>query len=129
MNSQSHVLENGLPPPPIPHRLRELLADYPQHIDRLQESLNSVVDGPRRVKGSPHRVFEVAIWALEGQLDAFIREAQEELEKAKASGLAAHVSRSDAKYSLMLRSRSGNAGMKGLHDLWRFFEEHQEALA
>ena len=53
MDDQVETLSNGLPLPPIPQRLREMLKDYPGHLVRLQEVLNSVVDGPDRAKGSP----------------------------------------------------------------------------
>lgn len=110
--------------PPVPKKLREMLRDYPGHIDRLQEQLNSVAEEPRSV--SPK--FEVAIWMLEGQLDEFIREAQTELEASQTTGDAEAIARAEAKESLMFRARSGNGGMKGLHDLWEYFKENKDAF-
>lgn len=62
--------------------LREMLKDYPEHIERLQEALNSVVERP--MKGTPPP--EVAIWELEGTLETFVSEAREELRAGEESG-------------------------------------------
>lgn len=35
-----------LPPPPVPERLREMLKDYPEHVDRLQAALTDYVLKP-----------------------------------------------------------------------------------
>jgi hypothetical protein len=128
MNDQIEKLSNGLPPPPIPQRLREMLKDYPEHLERLQEELNSVVDGPDRAKGPLHYTFEVATWALEGQLGTFVHEAQDELEAAQASGDAGAVARAREKEFLMGCARSGSNGMYKLDEIWDYLEEHKEAL-
>ena len=103
MNDQTKLLSNGLPPPPIPQRLREMLKDYPEHLVRLQDVLNTVVDGPKKAKGSPDYTFEVATWALEGRLGTFVHEAQDELEAAQASGDAEAIVGAKAKEFLALR--------------------------
>ena len=128
MNDQVEKLSNGLPLPPIPQRLREMLKDYPGHLVRLQEVLNTVVEGPMKAKGSPDYTFERATWRLEGRLETFIHEAQDELEAAKANGDAEAIARAEAKEDLMFRACSSNGGMRGLHVLWDYFEEHKEAL-
>jgi hypothetical protein len=46
MNDQINLLSNGLPLPPIPPRLREMLQDYPGHLHQLQEDLNYTFVGP-----------------------------------------------------------------------------------
>ncbi len=71
-----------VPPPPVPAPLREMLKDYPGHIERLQEALAEV----QIKKSSGVDPFERAIWALEGRLGTFISEVHEELEATKASG-------------------------------------------
>jgi hypothetical protein len=114
----------GLPHPPVPKKLQEMLHDYPEHIDRLQEQLNSVAEEPSSVTPK----FEVAIWMLEGQLDEFVREAQTELEAIQATGNAEAIAQAEAKESLMFRARSSNGGMKGLHDLWEYFAENKDAF-
>ena len=102
--------------------MREMLKDYPGHIERLQEVLNTVVEQPS--KATPP--FEVAIWVLEGGLETFIFEARDELEAAKAHGDSDAISHADEKLRLMFRARSGNGGMKGMHDLWEYFEKNKE---
>jgi hypothetical protein len=128
MNDEINLLSNGLPLPPIPLRLREMLQDYPGHLARLQEVLNMTLDGPRPARGSVNNVFEQMIWALEGRLETFIHEAQDELETAQASGDAEAIVRADAKLRLMFRSRSSNGGMNNLEEIWSYLEMHQETL-
>jgi hypothetical protein len=111
-------------PPPVPQGLREMLKDYPGHIERLQEVLNTVIDDP--LSGTPP--FEVAIWVLESRLGAFISEAREELEAAETSGDAEAIARAKEKEGLMRRARSGNIGMKRLDELWNYFETHKGAF-
>jgi hypothetical protein len=120
------ILPNGLPPPPVPQRLREMLKDYPEHIHTLQEDLNKVAS--KRHPGVDP--FDVAIWMLEGSLGTFISEARAELEAAQASGDAGAIERAEAKESLMFRARSGNGGMRlGLmDDLWNYFESNKGAF-
>jgi hypothetical protein len=128
MNDQINLLSNGLPFPPIPQRLREMLKDYPGHLHQLQEDVNYTFDGPRPARGSVNHVFEQIIWALEGCLDAFIREAKDELEAAHASGDAEAIARAEAKASLMRRSRSGSNGMLNLSELRAYLTQHQEVF-
>lgn len=128
MNRDSNQLEtllsNGLSPPPIPQRLRELLKDYPGHLARIQEDLNDLV--LNHAKSIP--LFEQAIWDLEGRTDAFVREAQAELEAAQAAGDADTIARAEAKASLMRRSSNPNVGMGNLDELWSYFKEHAEFI-
>jgi len=112
------------PPPPVPKTLREVLKDYPEHIERLQQQLNCVAEELRSV--SPK--FEVATWMLQGQLEEFIREAQNELEVAREGGNSSMIAMAEEKEVLMFRARSSNGGMKGLHDLWDYFEENKDAF-
>lgn len=124
----AQTLSNGLPPPPIPQRLREMLQDYPGHLARLQEVLNYILEKPRIAKLTPHDAFEEATWALEGRTDAFIREAQAELEAAQEAGDADVIARAEAKASLMRRSGSPNGGLKGLHELWDYFVANKDSI-
>lgn len=120
----SMMLPNGLPQPPIPQRLRELLKDYPGHLARIQEDLNDLILD--HAKSVP--LFEQAIWDLEGRTSAFIREAQVELEVAQETGDAEVIALAEAKASLMRRAADPNGGLKGLHELWDFFQLHKELL-
>jgi hypothetical protein len=85
------------PYPPVPAKLREMLKDYPEHIERLQNALNSVKD--RRIKSIPP--FEAAAWALEDTLAWFIREARIELADAEASSDPQAIARAQGKEKLM----------------------------
>lgn len=104
--------------PPVPAKLREMLSDYPEHIKSLQEALNSVSN--RRMKSLTP--FEDAVWKLEDCLDGFINDAQGELTSAQASGNGQSILMADEKFKLMFRARSGNYGMKGLHELRDYFK-------
>lgn len=103
--------------PPVPAKLREMLKDYPDHIEQLQQALNSVKN--RRIKSTPP--FEAAVWALEDKLDGFIREARIELADAEASHNPQAVVRAKAKEQLMFTS-SHKRHWLGDESLHAFFE-------
>lgn len=60
-----------VPQPLVPTKLRELLKNYPGHIARLQEVLTAAAEEP---EGAPR--LEYTIWALEGRLSTFGKEAR-----------------------------------------------------
>ncbi|MFA0925109.1 hypothetical protein ACDH50_19245, partial [Xanthomonas fragariae] len=93
--------EKPIPPPPVPQKLREILKDYPELIQRLQDVLDAYVQRPFKLMP-----FDGAIWALEGRLGSFISEAREELESAKSSGDAAAIGKAQEKELLMFRASS-----------------------
>ncbi|WP_294994419.1 hypothetical protein [uncultured Stenotrophomonas sp.] len=105
--------------PPLPAKLREMLKDYPEHIQALQKCLISVLD-ENPVLTHP---FEMAVWFLEDCLTSFIIEASSELDTANAASDADAILRAEQKLRLMFRARSGNGGMKGMHELWDYFHE------
>lgn len=109
-----------LPPPPVPQQLREMLKDYPEHIDRLQQSLNRLVAKPRHGIG----LFEQAIWVLEGEFGAFMSEARAEIKAAEAGGDAQGIQKAKDKEFVMGYAR-GNMWMP---DLRAYFEVHKEAF-
>lgn len=88
--------------PPVPNGLRDMLKDYPDHIERLQQALNWTIEHPSAATPP----FEVAIWALEGRLETFISEARDELDAAEALGDAEAIARADRKLDLMFSCRS-----------------------
>jgi hypothetical protein len=118
------ALANGLPRPPIPLRLRELLKDYPGHLARIQEVLNRVVLD--HAKSVP--LFEQAIWALEGRTSAFIREAQAELEAAQETGDADAIARAEFKEGLMFSARSVNDGLGDLSEVRDYLLAHKDRI-
>ncbi|RMH89102.1 hypothetical protein EBB59_10945 [Lysobacter pythonis] len=100
-----------------------MLRDYPEHIVRLQEVLNSAID-PTKTHLMP---FDEAIWALEGALEAFIDEARDELQAAEASGDPVAIERAKAKKFLM-----GQTCFKGRwigdEALWVYFQTNKDAF-
>lgn len=108
--------------PPVPIRLREMLQDYPEHVERLQEVLNHLIEKPAHGVDS----FDAAIWSLGARLEAFIHEARTDLEVAEASGNAAAIAKASDKLRLMSRASSRNGGMRGLHELRAYFDANKE---
>ena len=118
------TLANGLPVPPIPQRLRELLKDYPEHLARIQEDLNDLVLD--HAKSIP--LFEQVIWDLEGRTSAFIREAQVELEAAQEAGDADAIARAEVKEELMFSARSVNDGLGDLKEVRDYIQAHKDRI-
>jgi hypothetical protein len=91
---------SDLPLPPVPQSLRELLKDYPEHIQILQNDLIRIASNP--YKGTP--LFEQALWVLEDALEAFAVKAQGELRAAEATGDAEAIARAEEKRKLMFKA-------------------------
>lgn len=68
--------------PPVPIKLREMLALYPDLIERLQDVLVYSAERSRKIRLMP---FDDAVSMLEGQLEEFISEARTDLSMAEAS--------------------------------------------
>lgn len=96
-----------------------MLKDYPELIERLQERLNDLMAKPGRGVG----LFDQAIWALEGRMDSFHSEAQEEIKAAEASGDANAIESAKKK-----RSAIGTASMNTgtMDDLWEYCEKWEK---
>lgn len=109
--------------PPVPARLREMLKDYPEHIERLQEVLNQSIDRSHKVPLMP---LDEAIDALKGKLEKFTTEARNELAAANASGTPEEIARADEKLNLMLMARSSGGGMLSISDLTAYFANNSE---
>ncbi len=112
------TLPDGLPLPPVPKGLREMLKDYPEHIERLQAVLRTVLEEPSRVTPP----FEVAIWMLKGALGEFIEEARGEVAVAQANGDSAAIEKAKAKKFVFGAAR---ADMGVLSELRTYFNAHQ----
>lgn len=106
--------------PPVPQKLREMLKDYPEHLQTLQAALNSAVEKPSN--GIP--LVEQATWALEGTLTRFAVDAREETNLAELGGDPVAIAQAKAKERLMFQASSSNGGMRlGLmDDLWDYLE-------
>lgn len=117
------TLSNGLPPPPIPLRIQEYLKDYPGYLARVQEALNKVLEDPVFGRGSVSMVYEQVTWALEGVLGVFVRDADQELRIAEASGDAEAIAK--AKEKDLLVGRASINGMRGMHELSQYLEKYE----
>ncbi|MGO1002340.1 hypothetical protein [Lysobacter sp. CA196] len=117
-------MENRLMPPAVPAKLQELLQDYPEYIDRLQNAL-----APFAVPKLRLQPFDDAIWALESVLDGFVDEANYELDAAQSTGGVEEIERAKEKRRLMLLAQSRGAGLSGrsLQGLWEYFQQNKEA--
>ncbi|MFA1261874.1 MULTISPECIES: hypothetical protein [Xanthomonas] len=109
--------EKKLLPPPVPQSLRELLADYPELIQSLQEVLDAYIKKPYILMP-----LEGAIWALEGRIGSFMSEAREELEAAYASGDPAAIEKAEKKDFAVGCSR---LNMGPMADLASYFDGAQ----
>ncbi|WP_057918388.1 hypothetical protein [Lysobacter antibioticus] len=118
------IFKAKLTPPEVPPRLRELLKDYPGHVERLREVLEKFAEPKPRLQP-----FDEAIWALESVLDGFVDEANVELHEAEASNCAEAIRRAQQKRQLMLSAQSRGVGLAGesLQGLWDFFETNRRA--
>ncbi|MDQ7290580.1 MULTISPECIES: hypothetical protein [Stenotrophomonas] len=105
--------------PPVPAKLREMLKDYPEHIERLQEVLNRSVERSRQIPLMP---FDDAISALDGRLGTFVMEARAELAAAEKSADPKAMAQAHEKERLMSFARSRNIGMAEIDDLWEYFK-------
>lgn len=104
-----------MPPPPIPQGLREMLKDYPEHIQRLQAALIDYMQKPFRLMP-----FDGAIWALEGRLETFVSEARQELRAAEASGNVEAIKQAKSK---KITFGAACADMGLLSDLQAYFSD------
>ncbi len=86
--------EKPIPPPPVPQKIREILKEYPDYIQRLQCALDRYAKNPDLLMP-----FDAAIWILEAHFDSFFSEAREELNAAKSSGDPEAIEKANKKYS------------------------------
>jgi hypothetical protein len=108
-------------PPPVPQRLREMLKDYPKHLERLQEVLNHVI----QTSSAGVEPFDRAIWVLESRLGTFVSEAREEVQQAESDGEAIAIEQAKAKESLMSRARQKRHWIAD-DALWSYFQENKD---
>lgn len=80
------------PPIPVPQKLREFLADYPECIAEIEQRLARYSEKP-----DPLMPFDGALWALEGVTERMMLEARELSEQARERGDAALAEAAKAK--------------------------------
>lgn len=110
------------PLPPVPQKLREMLAEYPGHIQILQDDLIEVAN-----KKSPTPPFERAVWTLEDAMSGFVSAARKELKDAQATGDAEAIAKAEAKERLMSRAAWKHIWLSD-DALWEYFQKNKDAF-
>jgi hypothetical protein len=107
--------------PPVPKVLQEALQDYPELIAELEAGLKTVGRAPGMSKAQRTDQLERAFWRLEGDMDAFVEQAGDEVAAADAAGDASHGANARRKLHLLrLHRRDGG------DELMRFFAWGQD---
>jgi hypothetical protein len=115
-----------IPPPPVPPRMREMLKDYPEMIEDVQDELNYIVDVMLECDGGVPP-FEHAVWRLQDTLGRFLDEAKGELARGNANGDLEAVKRAEKRIDLIWRVRGDRAwNDDGDQSLWSYFQNHRE---
>lgn len=114
---------SSLPIPPVPQRLREMLDEYPGHIERLQEVLSHVI----RTSSAGVDPFDRAIWALEGRLEAFVSEAKNERLAAESDGDPQMIAKAVEKEKTMSMARPKRQWISD-EALWAYFQQSKDDL-
>ncbi|WP_369936392.1 hypothetical protein [Xanthomonas tesorieronis] len=109
-----------LPPPPVPQKLQEILREYPEKIQKLQDVLNNYCKNP-----NPLMPFDGAVWILQDTLGSFISEVRDELKDAKANGDPLVIENAKRKDFAV---GSALLNMGGMSDLHAYFEQNGSAL-
>jgi hypothetical protein len=112
-----------LAPPPIPQRLRDVLKDYPEHLEQLQQALNAFVEHPEP-KLDP---FEEAAWVIESTFDALVIDALAEEKAAEASGDPTAIAKASAKCEAMAIASSKRTWL-GDGTLRDYFQANRDAF-
>ncbi len=115
------------PAPPVPVPLRQLLADYPQHIRKLASDLDWMVRTKLLRSANAIPPFERAVWLLEGTLAGFVADAEDELESARAFGDpdAIHAARTRLQAIAGARRKENWIADDAL---WDYFQIHESAF-
>ena len=108
----------NFPPPPVPRTVRELLKDYPELIEELQDGLTKSHYGPLGALS-----FDSAIWLLEGTFDAIWGDADKEAEQATAQRDSEAAEQAKRKRVTISKAR------RSIHaddDLWNYFKTYEK---
>ena len=106
------------PPIPVPQKLREFLADYPECIAEIEQRLARYSAKPSKLQP-----FDGALWALEGVTERMMLEARELSEQASERGDAALAEAAKAKERRLmdaasLRFRLIEGVFEHIRDVW-----------
>lgn len=108
----------NFPPPPVPRTVRELLKDYPELIEDLQDGLTTTHYG----LGGPMD-FERAVWLLKDMLGGDLGDAHEQSDQARAQGDQESLRRADEKAMAIAMARLDASGDG---DLSSYFKTHEK---
>jgi hypothetical protein len=106
-----------LPLPPVPLKLQEMLKDYPDLIQELQDVLSKYVKKPNKLQP-----FDGAIWLLQDTLSLFVSEVHAQLEAAEIRGDQEAVQRARAKDFAVGHARLNMGGMPDLFDYFQVYK-------
>lgn len=112
-----------MPPPPVPQSLRDMLKDYPDCVERLQDSLNRYVGNP--FYKDPYRG---AILELQRALETLSTESGNELAAARAAGDAEMIDGASKKVHLLFNAGWFVFEMVDMDDLWEYFRANKDAF-
>ncbi|MCH1992719.1 hypothetical protein ACOTEG_14440 [Achromobacter xylosoxidans] len=116
------------PPPPVPQCLRELLREFPECIDRLQESLNTYAEDPSSASGPVRFRFERAMHALQCTLAVLAKETSEELDAARAAGDQRMIDRAVRKNNPLSIAGWFVFEKLNMEDIWHYLEARESAI-
>lgn len=112
-----------LAPPPVPRSLRDMLKDYPDCVERLQDSLNRYVGNP-----SAKDPYRGAILELQGALGALSAESGNELAAARAAGDAEMIDGASKKVHQLFAAGWFVFEMVDMDDLLDYFRANKDAF-
>ncbi|CAB3679883.1 hypothetical protein DFP87_103864 [Achromobacter marplatensis] len=112
-----------LPPPSVPQSLCDMLEDYPDCVERLQDCLNRYVGNP-----SYRDLFRGAILALQGTLQTLSAEAGNELAAAKVTDDARMIASASKKQQQLFTAGWFVFEMVDMEDLWAYFRANKDAF-
>lgn len=101
-----------------------MLKDYPDCVERLQDSLNRYVDHP-----SCRDLFRGAILALQGTLQTLSAEAGDELAAARAANDTGMIASASKRHQQLFTAGWFVFEMVDMEDLWDHFRANRDATA
>ena len=113
MNTQSSA--------PVPQSLREILRDYPELIQEIQDALDRIVVSPRH--GTP--IIDQTIWMLEDVLGEFTLRAAKELKEAQGTFDPSAIARAEAKQASVVKARPKRAWLLDLDEFEAYARTHR----
>ncbi len=108
--------------PPLPPKLKEMLVDYPEILQQLQDAL---IDAAQTK--SYTLPLDLALWSLEDIMAHHMGNAGAERQAAEARGDPVEIEAAIAKHRLMARAGSRGVGLNDMKEFYEFFDKIQES--